>query len=146
MEPPFKSLRFPYLGSAGFDEDLAFYRQVLGADRVWQFDAFESQVAAVRLGDGPLVLLADHRPAPSCILVYEVEDLDRTAADLRARGWQPSGERFEIPNGPCFVFNDPSGNPLAIFEDQRPQAMERAFADSENGPAVHGEGDPPTEE
>ena len=52
MAPPFKSLRFLYLGSADFDADLAYYRQVLGADRVWQFDAFESQVAAVRLGDG----------------------------------------------------------------------------------------------
>jgi len=85
MAPPFKSLRFLYLGSAGFDADLAYYRQVLGADRVWQFEAFESQVAAVRLGDGP-----------------------------------------------CLVFNDPSGNPLAIFEDQRPQAMERAFLNADD--------------
>jgi hypothetical protein len=81
MAPPFKSLRFLYLGSAGFDQDLAYYRQVLGADRVWQFDAFASQVAAVRLGDGPLVLLADHLPAPSCILVYKAHDLERAFVD-----------------------------------------------------------------
>ena len=100
MTPPFGALRFLYVGTTDFDHDLAFYLDQLGAERVWQFARFGALVAALRLGDGPLLLLADHRPAPSCLPVYEVADLGATIRELRARGWQPQGARFEIPNGP----------------------------------------------
>ena len=56
-----------YVGSDDLDEDLAFYQESLGAELVWRFDAFNTEVGAVRLGEGPLVLLAEHRPAPSCL-------------------------------------------------------------------------------
>src|SRR3990172_4577782 len=64
METPFGRLRFLYVGARDMDQDLAYYRSVLGAERVWHFEAFGALVAAVRLGEGPLFLLADHRPAP----------------------------------------------------------------------------------
>ena len=136
MTPPFGALRFLYVGTTDFYHDLAFYLDQLGAERVWQFARFGALVAALRLGDGPLLLLADHRPAPSCLPVYEVADLGATIRELRARGWQPQGARFEIPNGPCQTFADPSGNQFAIFEDVRPGAMEGAYADPANLHAV----------
>ena len=89
MTPPFGALRFLYVGTANFEQDLAFYREQLGAQRVWQFASFGARVAALRLGDGPLLLLADHRPAPSCMPIYEVADLEVTIQALTARGWQP---------------------------------------------------------
>jgi hypothetical protein len=70
--------------------------------------------------------------------VIAVADLDVTIAALKARGWQSEGEAFEIPNGPCYRFVDPSGNPYALFQNDRPEAMERAYADPDNGNAIRG--------
>lgn len=135
--PPFGELRFLYLGTADFARDLKYYREVLGAERVWEFSRFGAQVAALRLGGGPLLLLADHRPAPSCLPIFAVPDLEATAQELRGRGWQPDGGRLEIPNGPCYVFHDRSGNPFAFFQDVRPGALDRAYVDPQNRNAVH---------
>jgi hypothetical protein len=84
----------------------------------------------------PLFLLADHRPAPSCMPVLAVEDLDATVAELKSRGWQSEGDGFKILNGPCYRFNDPSGNPVALFQNLRPDSMEKSFADKDNPNAI----------
>lgn len=136
MTAPSWTIRFLYLGTTDFDRDLAYYRDSLGAHLVWHFEHFGARVAALSVGEGPLLLLADHRPAPSCIPVFQVENLASTAKALEARGWRPGGERFEIPNGPCYRFDDPSGNPYALFEDRRPNAMPEAYADPDNEHAV----------
>jgi catechol 2,3-dioxygenase-like lactoylglutathione lyase family enzyme len=137
MIPASWTLRFLYIGTADFDRDLAYYRDVLGARLVWHFEHFDARVAAVSLGEGPLLLLADHRPVPSSMPVFQVKGLAATGRALKKRGWRPAGRRFEIPNGPCYRFDDPSGNPYALFEDVRPQAMPSAFADPANTHAVH---------
>lgn len=131
MTPPFKRLAYLYVGSREFEKDLAYYRDVLGAEVVWNFHAFGAHVAAVRLGDGPLYLLADHRAAPSVLPVYEVETLAKTVKQLKAKGWKPAGEPFEIPPGPCYLFKDPSGNELAIYENVRPEHMRDEFGETE---------------
>lgn len=123
MDPPFGPLRFLYVGTGEFDRDLGYYRDTLGAPVVWNLKGFGARVAAFRVGEGPLLLIADHRPAPSVMPVYEVADLDATVEVLSGRGWRPEGPRFEIPNGPCHVFRDPSGNAYAIFQDVRPDAL-----------------------
>ena len=87
---------------------------------MWNLTGFGAHVAAFRLSEGPLVLLADHRPAPTCMPVYAVKDLGETVKVLKKRGWKPDGGRFEIPNGPCYAFEDPSKNRFAIFENVRP--------------------------
>jgi predicted enzyme related to lactoylglutathione lyase len=136
MTPPYGTLEYLYLGTADFDRDCAFYEQVLKAERVWAFHAYGAKVAAFRVGAGPLFLLADHRPAPSCMPILAVPDLDAAVADLKARGSQSVGEVFGIPNGPCCRLVDPSGNHLAIFQNDRPRAMEQAYADPENDNAL----------
>jgi predicted enzyme related to lactoylglutathione lyase len=138
MDPPLGTLAYLYVGTADFDRDAAFYERVLGAARVWAFHAFGARVAAFRLCGGPLLLLADHRPAPSCLPVFAVADLEAAAAGLKARGWQSDGDVFEVPNGPCLRFTDPSGNQFAILQDDRPDAMERAYADPANPNALRG--------
>ncbi len=65
METPLGRLVYLYVGSANLEGDLAYYRDVIGAAVVWHFRHFGAQVAALRVGAGPLLLLADHRPAPS---------------------------------------------------------------------------------
>ena len=81
---PFGRLRFLYVGSTKFDEDLRYYTEGFGADVVWNVAAGGARVAALRVSDGPLFLLADHRPARSCLPVYETENLMSTVKSLRA--------------------------------------------------------------
>ncbi len=129
MSPPFGRLLYLYVGSSDFERDFGYYRDVLGGEVVWSFARFGAKVAAFRLGEGPLVLIADHRPAPSALPIWAVEDLERAAAALRARGWVPVGRTFELPDGPCYRFDDPSGNPYAFLQPVRPNALEKAFSD-----------------
>lgn len=72
---------------------------------------------------GPLLLIADHRPAPSCLPVFGVDHLDPTIALLKARGWRADSGPFGIPDGPCYLFTDRSGNQLAIFGNVLPDAL-----------------------
>lgn len=136
MPPPFGLLVYLYVGTADFDRDLAYYRDTLAAPVAWSFSRFGARVAALRVGDGPLLLLADHRPAPSCLPIFAVPSLESVSAELRSRGWRPEGGRFEIPDGPCYRFQDPSGNPLAILEITRPGALEKAYEDEANPHAL----------
>lgn len=123
---PVGRLEYLYLGSADVARDLAYYRDVLGAEVVWDFSEFGTRVAGVRLfAEGPMVLLAGHRHAPSALPVFAVPDLDDAERELRARGWRPEGGRFGIPDGDCYLFRDPTGNEWAIYEDSRPHALER---------------------
>jgi hypothetical protein len=81
-----------------------------------------------------MVLLADHLHDGTPILIYRVERLESSIAALRARGWTAESGPFEIPNGPCYTFRDPTGVRLAIYENQRPD-VDQEFAgrfDSEN--------------
>ena len=114
-----------YVGSSDVGRDLGFYRDRLGGELIWRSEGFGAEVAAVRLGDGPLVLLADHRPAPSALPIWAVEDLDDELARLRAAGWEEGARRVEVPDGPCAVLVDPSGNEVALLERVRPGVMER---------------------
>lgn len=117
--PPFGPLRFLYLGSADVGKDLAAY-VAAGATVVWDKSAFGTRVAAVRVGPDPLVLLAGHRPSPSILPVFQVDDLTEAVKRLRKAGWTIEGGTFEVPNGPCRLVKDPSGNELTLLEETRP--------------------------
>jgi hypothetical protein len=121
--PPLGELKYLYVGTGRFDDDLAYYAGVVGAEKVWEFAKFGARVAAFRLAAGPLWLIADHRPAPSCLPVFAVPDLAATARDLESRGWKAESGPFEIPDGPCYLFRDRSDNQLAVFGNVRPDAL-----------------------
>lgn len=113
------------MGSSDVSRDLTYYVDVLGSKKVWDLSGFGARVAAVEVSPGPLVLLASHRPAPSCLPVFQVGSLKATAKELKGKGWKPESGPFEIPNGPCYLFKDPSGNQLAIFQDDGPHMFDR---------------------
>ncbi|MGH2678800.1 MAG: VOC family protein [Actinomycetota bacterium] len=117
-------LVYLYVGSKDVPADVAFYRDQLGAEVVWQRQAMGTEVAAVRLGDGPLVLLADHRDPGSVLPLWSVDDLDATAAALRDSGWTGRATRVEVPDGPCLLLQDPSGNEIGLLHQVRPGVME----------------------
>jgi len=118
------------VGSSDVRKDLDYYTKILGARKIWDFTSMGTRVAAINVSSGPLLLLAGHRPAPSVLPVFEVENLKATVKEFRSRGWLPDGEQFEIPNGPCYLFKDPSGNQMAIFQDVRPRLLESGFRET----------------
>jgi predicted enzyme related to lactoylglutathione lyase len=128
----FSKMAFLYVGSSDFEADFHFYRHLLRAQLVWGFDRFGAKVAAFKLGDSPLILIADHLTAPSTMPIFMVNDLALTIKQLTLRGWRSERESIEIPNGTCYVFQDPSKNRYAIFENVRPLAMENAYQDPTN--------------
>jgi hypothetical protein len=121
---PFKRLVYVYIGTSDFDGDFDYYGNKLGAKLLWNLKAFGARVAAFDLCGEPYLLLADHVKAPSKRLIYEVEDLERAADELKGRGWKPDGGSFEIPDGPCINFMDGSGNEYAILQMSRPHVLE----------------------
>jgi predicted enzyme related to lactoylglutathione lyase len=131
-------LAYLYVGSADVEADLGLYRDALGGELIWRFHAFEAEVAGVRLGDGPLVLLADHRPAPSVLPIFAVTDLDAAETRLQGAGWAESATRVEVPDGPALVLRDPSGNEVALLHRVRPDAMPSSYRDPGNTHAVRG--------
>jgi hypothetical protein len=65
MDPPLGKLAYLDVGTAGFDRDAAYYEQVLGATRVWAFNAFGANGPCRSLTDpsgNPYVLLPNDRP------------------------------------------------------------------------------------
>jgi predicted enzyme related to lactoylglutathione lyase len=118
-------LVYLYVGSKDVPADLAFYRSQLGAEVVWHHRAMGTEVAAVRLDDGPLVLLADHRDPGTVLPIWTVEDLDAAADTLKASGWTGRATRVEVPDGPCLLLHDPSGNEIGLLHQVRPGVMDQ---------------------
>jgi hypothetical protein len=117
----FLSLDFLYVPAKDIEASVCYYTEQLGGELVWKIHAFNAWVAGIRLSPTrPMVLLADHLQGESPIFIYRVAQLEATVAALRARGWTPESGPFEIPNGPCYTFRDPTGVRLAIYENQRP--------------------------
>jgi hypothetical protein len=129
-------LLYLYVGSSDVERDLAHYRGALGGELVWRFRAFGAEVAAVRLGPGPLVLLADHRAPGSCLPIWETGDLDAVRRALRDSGWEHEPVEVGVPDGPCLVLHDNSGNELGLLRADRPNALVAAWSDPTNERAV----------
>jgi predicted enzyme related to lactoylglutathione lyase len=130
-------LVYLYVGTDDVERDRAFYLEALGAEPVWRFSAFATEVAAVRLGPGwPLVLLAEHRHTPSCLPIWSVADLDAAVERLQSSGFESHGETAGTPDGPVHVLRDPSGNEIGLLQQDRPNALEAAFADPDHENAV----------
>lgn len=117
-----RELLYLYLGSDDVGRDLDFYSDRLGAELVWRREGPGTEVAAVRLGEGPLVLIAEHRAAPSARQIWEVDDLEAALAELGDED-QAAVDRVELPEGPCLLVTDPSGNELGLLERTRPGVM-----------------------
>lgn len=119
---PFLQLDFLYTPSGDVAADTRYFTEVLGGHLVFAIEGMGTRVAMIELAEGPpRVLLTDHLEGERSIMVYRVEDLDRTLAELESRGW--ARERsFEIPHGPCCSFRTPGGHRLAAYQLTRPEA------------------------
>lgn len=123
----FKRLVYIYTGTNNYSADYHFYKNILGAKLIWEFENFGAKVAAFDLCGEPYTLIADHVHAPSKRLIYEVENINAVTEELKSRGWKPDGKKFEVPDGPCINFNDESGNEYAIIQMTRSHVLEKEF-------------------
>jgi hypothetical protein len=117
----FGSLDFVYIPSKDVDADLEYYVKMLGAEKVFNINDMGTQVAMMKLCDGPRLLLAGHLEGEVPILIYRVENLKKAMKELKARGWK-KGQEVEIPHGPCCTFEASGGQRFAIYELVRPEA------------------------
>jgi hypothetical protein len=125
VDLPFEALDFLYMPSRNVAADVEHFTTGLGGEVVFAIEAFGTRVAMVRLSlVGPSILFAGHLEGERPILVYRVDNLERTAARLRAGGWHGVHD-FEIPHGPGTAFATPTGHRLAVYELARPQAADR---------------------
>ena len=124
----FLSLDYLYVPARDIEASMRYYTDQLRGELVWKIHAFNTWVAAVRLSPtGPLILLADHRHGDTPILIDRVERLETTSPRCVFKAGYRRAVHFEIPNGPCYTFRDPTGVRLAIYENQRPE-VNREFA------------------
>jgi len=121
-----------YVGSDDVETDLRFLVDGLGGKLAWRFHEFGADVAGVRMGDGPMYIVADHRPAGSVLPIIAVADLESAAEGMRAAGFTNNGVIVEVPDGPCMVLTAPAGNELGLLQQTRPGALERGH-DQRNG-------------
>ncbi len=116
----FESLDFLYTPSSDPAADRDYFVNVLGAREVFAIQAGDERVAAVELGDGPLVLFAGHLEGERPFLIYRVSDVAAELDELESRGWERA-ESFEIPHGPCCTFETPGGHRVGVYALTRPE-------------------------
>ena len=126
-----RELRFLYVGVDDTSVGVEEWTTGLGATVRWRFQHFGADVAGLELGDGPLVLLADHRPTGSVLPIWSVDDLARDHDALTAAGWEIAGP-MGTPEGDAAVATSSDGSEIALLEVVRPGAMDGAYADESN--------------
>lgn len=118
-----RSLDFLYLASRDPGAAADAYVRA-GAELLWDIRDDEMRVAAVRWGGrdrAPLLLFANHLEAGDWIAIYRAPGgLTDAVAGMRAGGWEPEGDPFELPPGPCALFRDPDGRRIGVYEESRP--------------------------
>jgi len=112
-------LDFVYWPSRDAAADLAHWTERLGAEPVFAIDRFETRVACVEPGSGPMVLFAEHLEGDRPILLYRVDDLSGVTEELRSRGVEV-GARFEFPYGEGAELRNPGPQRVAVYERSRP--------------------------
>ena len=122
----FEQLDYVYMPSRDVEADVAWFTDVLAGRLVFAIEAMGTKVAMIELTkDPPRLILAGNLEGEGSILVYRVDDLEHSSAELRERGWD-EGHALEIPQGPVRSFSAPGGQRVAIYELTRP-GVERGF-------------------
>jgi len=128
------------IGVTDMDRAVAFYRDVLGMDVVFETlisgEPFDAALHATRKQEGRVVggllggLMVEllslgtkppeqtHRPSITGIhnLSLSVPDLEDAHRRITAAGYTPDQEPFEIGGVRMFFVNDPDGTPVELIE------------------------------
>jgi hypothetical protein len=121
----FQSLDFVYLPSRDVAGDITRFTDGMGGSLVFAIERFGTRVAMVELSSSPpSVLLAEHLEGEAPVLVFRVDDLEATLADLKERGIEVAA-RFGIPYGPGAELSLLGPQRVAVYELSRPEIATR---------------------
>ena len=121
MDSPIRDYDNFFLPSGNLEESKAFYRDVLGLEV--KFDFAEMGMTAFRVGrQEPAIILQDTAKFPQArpSILFLVDDVRRSYAELRAKGVEFLSEPYEIHTGMMVQFEDPSGNRLGLTDYTKP--------------------------
>lgn len=122
-----RELRYLYVGTDNVERDARLFGEALGGQLLGLVNHMGTSVAAVEVGQGPLVLFADHRPSGSVIPIWVVESIEDAESSLLAAEPEIDLSSVELPDGPCLLVDIPSGARFALIEIVRPGAFKRVF-------------------
>ncbi len=110
----FDSVHYVVQSSTRFETELHFYTDILRGKITWQSDDVHRRAAAIKLTNGPeLILVESQIPSPS-LNVYHVTALGAAREKLESYGFLKRGE-LKTPQGQALIFCGPDGNTLAIL-------------------------------
>jgi hypothetical protein len=110
----FDSIHYVVQSSTRFETELHFYMDVLLGKQTWHSDDPHRRAAAIKLANGPeLILVESQIPAPS-LNVYLVTAPGAAREKLESYGFMKRGE-LKTPHGQALIFSGPDGNTLAII-------------------------------
>jgi catechol 2,3-dioxygenase-like lactoylglutathione lyase family enzyme len=117
----FKNVDDVFFNVDDMEKSVAFYRDTLGLPVKYQsadwveLDAGNVTIALRRYGSGP-----EGRPelgvGEGATIVFEVEDMEETKAELEGRGVKLIGGVFEYGSVKLAAFEDVNGNVLQIYQ------------------------------
>lgn len=120
----FKKVDDVFFNVDDMEKAVAFYRDVLGLAIKYQsadwteLDAGNMTIALRRYGSGP-----EGRPelgvGEGATIVFEVEDMEVTKAELEGQGVRFIGDVFEYGTVTLAAFEDLNGNVLQIYQPGR---------------------------
>ncbi len=103
-----------FLPAADLEKGREFYQGVLGLPVKFDFSAHG--LLAFRVGsEEPAIILRSH-PGVKPSILFEVDDVRATYAELKAKGLNFLSEPYEITTGLAAEFEDPFGNRLGITD------------------------------
>ena len=112
-----------FLPAAELEKGREFYQGVLGLPVKFDFSAYG--LLAFRVGDEePAIILRSH-PGVKPSILFEVDDVRVTYAELKAKGVNFLSEPYEINTGLAAEFEDPFGNRLGITDYSKAPELSR---------------------
>jgi catechol 2,3-dioxygenase-like lactoylglutathione lyase family enzyme len=98
-----------------------FYIETLGFDIVEEHDnSFAFRAGSVRFTVSPGGKTLKESDPANALIIFRTTDIEKSVADLKARGVEFSGEVMEAPGFMKFIaFSDPDDNPLMLGEYSR---------------------------
>ncbi|HZR41843.1 MAG TPA: VOC family protein [Ktedonobacteraceae bacterium] len=120
-----------FLPAADLEKGREFYQKTLGLAVKFDFSAYG--LLAFNVGDEePAIILRSH-PGVKPSILFEVDDVRATYAELKAKGVVFLADPYEINTGLAAEFEDPFGNRLGITDySKRPDLARNAKISEES--------------
>ena len=113
-------LKYGYICSKDVDRAVRFYSQALGLPLKFRDGTRWAQFAAQ---GADFAIASPEEAAGSTVIVFEVEDLDASAAAVEAAGGEIGTLRDMGAHGRVLTVRDPDGNALQLFAKPRAHAL-----------------------